>query len=71
MSRTIRSFRKGKGRDGKQDWTTRIARDNRATGLRDHKRDRHIAKVSLKTGEDNALSGKHRRYSNRYGSYML
>ena len=71
MSRTTRSFRTGKGRDGKHDWTTIVARDNRATGLRDHKLDRRAAKISLKTGEDTALSGKHRRYSNRYGDYIL
>ena len=71
MSNTTRSFRTGKGRDGKQDWTTMVTRDSRATGLRDHRRDRRITKVSLKTGEDIALSGKHRRYSNRYGEYLL
>ena len=71
MSRTKRSFRTGTGRDGKQDWTTMLARDNRATGLRDHKLDRRAARISLKTGEDTALSGKHRRYSDRYGNYFL
>ena len=71
MSRTRRSFRSGRGRDGKPDFATLIARDNRATGLRDHKRDRHEAKTSLQSGEDTAVSGKHRRYSNRYGDYAL
>ena len=69
MSRTRRSYRKGRGRDGKQDWKTIIARDNHVTGLRDQKRDRHIARVALRTEEDTVLSGKHRRYSNRYGAY--
>ena len=70
MSRTRRSYRKGRGRDGKQDWKTIIARDNHVTGLRDQKRDRHIARVTLRTEEeDTVLSGKHRRYSNRYGAY--
>ena len=69
MSRTRRSYRKGRGRDGKQDWTTIIARDNHVTGLRDQKRDRHIARVALRTEEDTVLSGKYRRYSNRYGAY--
>ena len=69
MSRTIRSYRKGKGRDGRNDWTTIIARDSHVTGLRDQKRDRQIARVTLRTEEETALSGKHRRYSNSYGSY--
>ena len=47
-----------------------IAWDNRATGLRTHKRDRRAAKDALKSGEDDALpNGKRRRYSNRYGDY--
>ena len=71
MSRTIRQYRSGKGRDGKHDFKTIIDRDNRATGLRTHRQDRHRAKVSLKFGEDTALSGKHRRYSTRYGQYEL
>ena len=69
MSNTVRSYLSRKGRDGKKDWRTMIARDNRVTGLRNHKTDRRAAKASLKTGEDTALSGKHRRYSNRYGNY--
>ena len=71
MSRTTRSFLRGRGRDGKHDWPTLIARDNRATGLRDHKRDRQQAKVSLRSGEDTAVAGKHRRYTTRYGTYLL
>ena len=72
MSRTNRRYIGGRGRDGKQDWPTRIARDNRATGLRTHKRDRRVAKSSLKSGIGNRLpGGKRRRYSDRYGSYML
>ena len=52
--------------------TTRVARDDRATGLRDHKRDRRVARASLKSGEDDALpNGKRRRYSERYGAYEL
>ena len=51
MSRTIRSYRKGRGRDGRNDWTTIIAQDSHVTGLRDQKRDRHIARVTLKTDE--------------------
>ena len=44
MSRTTRSYLKGKGRDGRNDWKTIIVRDSHVTGLRDQKRDRHIAK---------------------------
>ena len=45
MSRTIRRYINGVGRDGKQDLRTLVARDDRATGLRDHKRDRRVAKT--------------------------
>ena len=69
MSRTIRSYLKGKGRDGRNDWKTIIVRDSHVTGLRDQKRDRHIAKVTLRIDEETVLSGKHRRYSNSYGTY--
>lgn len=71
MSRTMRSYMGGPGHDGKQDWRTRVARDDRATGLRDHKRDRRLARASLKFGEDGLPGGKRRRYSERYGSYEL
>ena len=72
MSKTTRYYIGGLGRDGKQDWRTRIARDDRATGLRTHNRDRRVAKVSLKFGDgDDLPSGKRRRYSDRYGSYEL
>ena len=72
MNRTIRRYIDGPGRDGKQDWRTRIARDNRATGLRTQKRDRRVAKAAMKSGQENSLSsGKRRRYSDRYGDYEL
>ena len=72
MSRTVRRYIDGPGHDGKQDWRTRIARDNRATGLRTQKRDRRVAKVALKSGQEDSLhSGKRRRYSERYGDYEL
>lgn len=72
MSRTIRRYIDGPGRDGKQDWRTRIARDSRATGLRTQKRDRRVAKAAMKCGEGDGLSsGKRRRYSDRYGEYEL
>ena len=72
MSRTNRRYIGGPGRDGMQDWPTRIARDNRATGLRAHKRERSVAKASLKSNNgDSLIGGKRRRYSDRYGSYIL
>ena len=72
MSKTIRQYIGGLGRDGKKDWSTHIARDDRATGLRDHKRDRRLARASLKSGDGAGLpNGKRRRYSDRYGSYQL
>ena len=72
MSRSIRRYIGGTARDGRQDLPTRIARDNRATGLREHKRDRRMARASLKSGDGEALpGGKRRRYSDRYGSYEL
>ena len=72
MSRTTRHYLDGPGRDGRPDWSTLIARDNRATGLRAHKRDRRTAKSTLKSGDGDGLSnGKRRRYSDRYGDYEL
>ena len=73
MARTRRNYLEGVARDGKVDWKTVIARDNRATGLRDHRRDRREARVNLKAeGEDtNLAGGKRRRYSDRYGTYEL
>ncbi len=72
MSRTIRRYISGPGRDGKQDLRTLVARDDRATGLRDHKRDRRVARALLKSGNGDSLpAGKRRRYSERYGSYEL
>ncbi len=67
----MRRYIGGTGYDGKQDWRTRVARDDRATGLRDQKRDRRLARASLKSGEDRLPNGKRRRYSERYGSYEL
>ena len=51
MSRTMRRYLGGPGREGKQDWRTRVARGDRATGLRNHNRDRRLARASLKSGE--------------------
>ena len=67
MSRTVRQYIGGQGRDGEQDWPTVIARDNRATGLRTHKRDQRVAKASPKSVDADSLPcGKHHRYTERY-----
>ena len=72
MSRTTRCYLGGQGRDGRPDWRTRIARDDRATGLREHKHARRTAKASMKSGDGDGLpNGKRRRYSDRYGEYEL
>ena len=57
-------------RDGRTGFTTAIRRDNRATGLREHKQYRARTRVELKGGNDDAVaSGKMRRYGDRYGIY--
>ncbi len=72
MSKTTRNYIRGLGRDGKQDLLTRVVRDNRATGLRNHRQARRVAKVALRSGETDGLtSGKRRRYGDRYESYEL
>ena len=68
MSRTIGRYIRGQGWDGKRDWPTCVARDDRSTGLRDHKYDRQTAKVSLKSDDGDALLSGRRQ---RYGSYEL
>ena len=72
MARTRRQFIGRTGRDGETDLRTIVQRDNRATGLRDHRRDRREARVELRLNEDDtAVAGKKRRYSTRYGDYRL
>ena len=72
MSKAIRQYIGGPGRDGKQDWPTIFVPDNRATGLRTHKCDRRMTKASLKSGDaDSPPNGKRRRYTDRYGAYKL
>ena len=46
MSKNIRHYIGGPGHDGKQDWRTRIARDDRGTFLRTDKTNRIAAKAS-------------------------
>ena len=59
-------------RDGRTGFTTAIRRDNRATGLREHKQYRGRTRVELKGGNGDAVeSGKVRRYGDRYGDYEL
>ena len=51
MRKTTHRYISVPGRDGQQDWTTRVARDDLATGLRDHKSDCRVAMVFLKSGD--------------------
>ena len=79
MSRTYRevlSDRKSgteKARDGKTRKTMAnwVARDNRATGLREHRQYRRKVKHQLRAGDHDVMSGKRRRYGDRYGAYFL
>lgn len=57
-------------REGRTTFATIIRRDNRATGLREHKQYRPRIRIELKGGNDDAVaSGKMRRYGDRYGIY--
>ena len=57
-------------RDGRTSIFTTIRRDNRSTGLREHKQYRARTRVELKGGNDEEVSsGKKRRYGDRYGIY--
>lgn len=56
--------------DGKRNITVEIMRDNRVTGLRDHRLHRARAKQELCTTDGDGLqSGKMRRYGDTYGRY--
>lgn len=50
-----------------------IQRDNRATGLRQHKRHRRLARQELRTLTEEAMpiAGKTRRYNVRREEYRL
>ena len=59
-------------RDGRNSIYTAVRRDNRCTGLREHRQYRARARVELKRGNDEAVAaGKKRRYGDRYGIYEL
>ena len=58
--------------DGEQKLTKLIKRDNRVTGLRDHKLHRARTRQQLRTEEaENVTAGKKRRYGDHYGTYEL
>ena len=82
MSRTFRnqptslSWDEGKHtavtRDGQRDIALELHRDYQATGLREHKQYRARTRQALKTSDyDAVLTGKKRRYGDRYGDYVL
>ena len=57
-------------RDGHNSIFTALRRDNRSTGLREHRQFRARARIELKLGNDEAVAaGKKRRYGDRYGRY--
>ena len=57
-------------RDGRNSIFTALRRDNRSTGLREHRQYRARARIELKLGNDEAVAvGKKRRYGDRYGIY--
>ena len=59
-------------RDGRNSISTAVRRDNRNTGLREHKQYRARTRIELKGGNDDAVAaGKKRRYGDRYGDYEL
>ena len=70
MARTRRRTLEDPVNDGKIGLLTLFARDHRATGLRDHRRDRREAKLHLDTGnEGTVVNGKRRKYSNHRGGF--
>ena len=82
MSRTFRKQPTWRGsatrqyvervRDGYRDLGVELARDDRVTGLREHRDYRRRTRRSLRLGEYSAvLAGKKRRYGDRYGEYEL
>ena len=59
-------------RDGRKSIFTVVRRDNRCTGFREHRRYRARTRFELKRGDDDeVVSGKKRRYGDRYGDYEL
>ena len=57
-------------RDGYRDMSVEIDRDDRVTGLREHRQYRRRTRATLKHGDyGSVLVGKKRRYGDRYGEY--
>ena len=72
MSRTTLRYLNGPRRDDGTHWQTRVVRDDRVSGLREHRRDRRAAKTALTSGSgDDLPNGTRHRYRDRYGEYEL
>ena len=56
--------------DGIRNMTVDLKRDDRVTGLRDHKLHRARARRELRTTDDDLRAGKLRRYGDTYGEYL-
>ena len=56
--------------DGIRNMTVELKRDDRVTGLRDHKLHRARARQKLRTTDDDVRAGKLRRYGDTYGEYL-
>ena len=57
-------------RDGYRDMGVELSRDDRVTGLREHREYRRRTRQSLKRGDVGSVTaGKKRRYGDRYGNY--
>lgn len=60
--------------DGKRTWAVEVQRDNRATGLRQHKRHRRQTRQELQASPPEAadpIAGKVRRYNQCREEYRL
>ena len=71
---TIRAWETGRRletvRDGYRDMAVELSRDDRVTGLREHREYRRRTRRSLKLGDSlSVVAGKKRRYGDRYGAY--
>lgn len=59
--------------DGKTSWSLLIFRDNRCTGLREHRLHRRLARQELRVAPETAepIAGKTRRYNIKREMYLL
>ena len=79
MSRTLRRTAGAAGRKdrregaGRRSFVHAISRDNAATGLRDHKRERAWARQLLaeQPEREDLRNGKTRKYQAKRGEYLL